>query len=204
MTRLLHSEVRVRIIVGIDAGRCVSEHDRSVPSVVAGLLGCAHVHAPILAEGGAIEVDGARTLMAARSSILNDNRNAGVSQESVEEAFMELLGIRHVAWLTGASGEVCASLGDCTDYHIDIAARFTIPISWSPTSWCSCRSTVCARTNEPRPSSQNIFQDAESSPCRRCRSRKRTARFAASLSNNQGRRVRCKTRHTRGAAEISL
>ena len=43
----------------------------------------------------------------------------------MERAFRDMLGIRHVVWLTGAPPEVCEALSDVTDYHVDIAARFT-------------------------------------------------------------------------------
>jgi len=81
--------------------------------------------ASIVAEGGAFEVDGEGSLLATRSSILNPNRNPGLAQAAAERAFRDLLGARNVLWLSGAPPEVCESLGDCTDWHIDLAARFT-------------------------------------------------------------------------------
>jgi agmatine deiminase len=106
-------------------GRFAWNDDRAVPAAIADLLGLTLVHAPITTEGGAIEVDGAGTLIATRSSILNPNRNPHFDRQDVERAFRDTLGIRHVVWLTGAPPEVCEALGDVTDYHVDIAARFT-------------------------------------------------------------------------------
>ena len=101
------------------------QDDRAVPAAIADLPGLALIHAPITTEGGAIEVDGAGTLIATRSSILNPNRNPHWDHQDVERAFRDKLGIRHVVWLTGAPPEVCEALSDVTDYHVDIAARFT-------------------------------------------------------------------------------
>ena len=62
--------------------------------------------------------------MATRSSILNPNRNPGKSQREVELALSELLGVTNFVWLSGAPPNVCYELGDATDFHIDLVARF--------------------------------------------------------------------------------
>ena len=74
--------------------------------------------------------------MATRSSIINDNRNPGMSQEQIEQALADYLGVSHFIWLSGAPPEVCEQeLGDSTDYHVDIAARFagknTVLYAWT-------------------------------------------------------------------------
>jgi agmatine deiminase len=82
--------------------------------------------APLVSEGGAIEVNGSGSLMATRSSIINENRNPDMSQQQVEQVLGDYLGVDNFIWLSGASAKVCENeLGDSTDYHIDIAARFT-------------------------------------------------------------------------------
>ncbi|KAL7558164.1 hypothetical protein ACA910_016218 [Epithemia clementina (nom. ined.)] len=79
------------------------------------------VHAiPMVLEGGSIQVDGQGTLMAKKSSILNDNRNPGWKQSDVEDYFRRYLGVTHFIWLNGIKG------GDITDDHIDFTARFAI------------------------------------------------------------------------------
>jgi len=99
--------------------------EKRVANDVADRLSIRCFTAPIVTEGGAIEVNGTGSLVATRSSILNDNRNPGVSQQAVEKAFEDYLGVTNVIWLSGAPSEVCKKeLGDGTDYHIDIAARF--------------------------------------------------------------------------------
>jgi agmatine deiminase len=106
-------------------GRAPYARDAQTPRETARLLNVPLFDAPLVTEGGAIEVDGAGTFMATRSSILNPNRNPDVSQEQAERVLSEHLGVRHFIWLSGAPPDVCESLGDGTDWHVDIAARFT-------------------------------------------------------------------------------
>lgn len=102
-----------------------AEAERHVPRKVADILGLPVFIAPLVSEGGAIEVNGSGSLMATRSSIINDNRNPDMSQQEIEQALGDYLGVDHFIWLSGAPAEVCTQeLGDGTDYHIDIAARF--------------------------------------------------------------------------------
>jgi agmatine deiminase len=107
---------------GVEAAN--KDRDRQVPSVIAGLCGLKRKVGGIVTEGGAIEVNGSGTLMATRSSILNPNRNPGKSQREVELALSELLGVTNYVWLSGAPPNVCHELGDATDFHIDLVARF--------------------------------------------------------------------------------
>lgn len=60
----------------------------------------------------------AGTLMAKRSSILNDNRNPGATQAGVEAYFRRYLGVTNFVWLDGTAGL------EITDDHIDGTARF--------------------------------------------------------------------------------
>lgn len=102
------------------------EAESHVASTVAGFLGLPLFVAPLVSEGGAIEVNGSGSLMATRSSIINDNRNPGMDQQEIENALGDYLGVQNFIWLSGAPDEVCLEqLGDGTDFHIDIAARFT-------------------------------------------------------------------------------
>lgn len=73
-------------------------------------------------EGGAIETDGAGTLLATRSSIIGDARNRGQDQATVEGVLREHLGFERFLWLTHG-----AITGDDTDGHIDTLARFADP-----------------------------------------------------------------------------
>jgi len=99
--------------------------DRMIPSMVADELSLPLFTAPITLEGGAIEINGQGTLIATRSSIINPNRNSGQSQDDVEAAIKDYLGIQHIIWLSGAPREFCDAVGSDTDLHIDGYARFT-------------------------------------------------------------------------------
>ncbi|AZM53056.1 peptidyl-arginine deiminase [Streptomyces sp. WAC 01529] len=83
--------------------------------------GVPRVEAPIVGEGGAIEVDGAGTLLATESSLVNGNRNPGKSRDDIERALKRLFGVTRVIWVDGVRGK------DITDYHIDALARFAEP-----------------------------------------------------------------------------
>ncbi len=101
------------------------QKDRLVPAAVADKLSLPLFTAPIILEGGAVEVNGHGTLIATRSSIINPNRNPGKDQEKIEAAIQDYLGIKHIIWLTGASREFCDLVGSDTDLHVDGYARFT-------------------------------------------------------------------------------
>ncbi len=99
------------------------EHPRDA-KVAARILseeGVRRVSAPLTAEGGSLEVDGAGTLLVTESSLVNDNRNPGKSRDQIESELKELLGVRKVIWVKGVKGK------DITDYHIDSLARFVRP-----------------------------------------------------------------------------
>jgi agmatine deiminase len=68
---------------------------------VAGILDIPVFKAPIVSEGGAIEVNGTGSLMATRSSIINDNRNPGKSRQKIEQALQDYMGVNNIIWLSG-------------------------------------------------------------------------------------------------------
>lgn len=69
-------------------------------------------------EGGSVEIDGHGSFMACKSSILNKNRNSGMTQAQAEGIFTKYLGVTNFIWLEGKAGL------DITDMHIDGFARF--------------------------------------------------------------------------------
>ncbi|KAJ6444055.1 putative agmatine deiminase [Purpureocillium lavendulum] len=79
------------------------------------------IESPVVTEGGAIEVDGEGTLVATESSIINDNRNPGMSREDIEAEFSRTLGIEKFIWIPGVKDV------EVTDCHIDAFARFARP-----------------------------------------------------------------------------
>jgi agmatine deiminase len=106
-------------------GRFDHEHDRELSGSIAHRLGVPHLRPTTTLEGGALEVNGTGSLIATESSIVNDNRNAGSSRSAIEAELGRFLGVENIIWLSGASKQVCDAFGDVTDWHVDIAARFT-------------------------------------------------------------------------------
>jgi agmatine deiminase len=99
-------------------GKHKYENDNQIPTHVSSSIGIPKVDITMVLEGGAIEVDGDGTLMATKSSILNSNRNPGLTQAQAELFFKHYLGITNFVWLEGIAGL------DITDMHIDGIARF--------------------------------------------------------------------------------
>ena len=106
-------------------GRYEYQLDNVVPSIIGKVRKLPVVKPPMVLEGGGVEVNGSGIFMATRSSILNSNRNPGISQEDAERIIHEYLGATNFIWLSGTTKEESALLGDVTDAHIDGAARFT-------------------------------------------------------------------------------
>jgi agmatine deiminase len=77
----------------------------------------------IVLEGGAVDGDGAGTMLTTEECLLStvQQRNPGMSREDYDSAFREWLGIRETIWL----GEGC--VGDDTHGHVDDVARFVAP-----------------------------------------------------------------------------
>ncbi len=71
--------------------------------------------------GCGLENDGQGTLLAARSSWVNDNRNPGVPEADIAAALVQTLGAQRLVWVDGVAGQ------DITDGHIDTLARFADP-----------------------------------------------------------------------------
>lgn len=73
-------------------------------------------------EGGSLESDGEGTLLTTSACLLAPNRNQPMTQQEIEEALKEMLGIGRVLWLN--NGYLA---GDDTDSHVDTLARFCDP-----------------------------------------------------------------------------
>ena len=79
------------------------------------------VESNICQEGGALVVDGEGTLLATESSIVNENRNPGLSRTEIEAELRRLLGVEKIIWFPGRKGL------DCTDVHADAEVNFVRP-----------------------------------------------------------------------------
>ena len=75
----------------------------------------------VVMEGGAIEVNGAGTLLTTTDCLLNKNRNPGLTKAQIEQCLRDYYGQSNILWLTGGIA------GDDTDGHIDDLARFISP-----------------------------------------------------------------------------
>lgn len=92
--------------------------DDAVPTRVAEALGLPVFHPGIVMEGGAVDFNGAGTVLTTTSCLLNKNRNPNLSKRQIERYLRDYYGQRHIVWL-GQGIE-----GDDTDGHIDDLARF--------------------------------------------------------------------------------
>lgn len=97
-----------------------NSYDDAIPAKIAKDLGfkLVNLNKKMINEGGSVELDGAGTLMATRSSILNDNRNPDMTRAQAERIFSQYLGVSNFIWLDGVPGL------EITDMHIDGFARF--------------------------------------------------------------------------------
>jgi agmatine deiminase len=92
--------------------------DDAVPTRIAEELKLPVFYPGIVMEGGAVDFNGAGTVMTTTSCLLNKNRNRGLSKKRIEKYLCDYYGQKHVVWL----GEGID--GDDTDGHIDDLARF--------------------------------------------------------------------------------
>jgi agmatine deiminase len=104
--------------------------DAQVGTAIARITGLPRVAAtrpdgrtPLVLEGGAIDTNGAGTLLVTEECLLSpvQERNPGLDRAGYERAFAEWLGVRKTIWL----GEGC--VGDDTHGHVDDIARFVAP-----------------------------------------------------------------------------
>jgi agmatine deiminase len=97
------------------------DDDDNVPTRIAEELKLPIFYPKIVMEGGAVDFNGAGTVMTTTSCLLNKNRNPKLSKKQIEKYLKNFYGQKHVIWL----GEGIA--GDDTDGHIDDLARFISP-----------------------------------------------------------------------------
>ena len=77
---------------------------------------------PFVLEGGSIDTDGAGTLMATSECLCSLNRNEYLSQQEIEQKLKEAFGLQRILWVDHGG-----IIGDDTDSHVDILARFCSP-----------------------------------------------------------------------------
>jgi agmatine deiminase len=97
------------------------DKDATAPELLAERLALPLYRASIVAEGGALAVDGQGTLVTTESCLLNQNRNPGRTKAEVESELKSYLGVRKVIWLR--QGMHASQI----DGHVDGIAAFVRP-----------------------------------------------------------------------------
>jgi agmatine deiminase len=102
-------------------GKYVMAGDAEVSALVATRTGSASIAYDFVLEGGAVEVDGAGTVMTTRQCLLGGARNPGLDEAALTARLAHALGAPNVVWLDRGL------INDHTDGHIDTLARFVAP-----------------------------------------------------------------------------
>ncbi|MEM7418203.1 MAG: agmatine deiminase family protein [Pseudomonadota bacterium] len=97
-----------------------SEDNLANQRYLASMCNAALRSSPIVAEGGALEIDEDGHLLSTAQCLLNPERNGDMSLTAYEDAFKDMLGCTKVTVLQHGHLE-----GDDTDGHIDTLVRFT-------------------------------------------------------------------------------
>lgn len=103
--------------------------DITVPEQMSDLLKKELSLSPLTLEGGNLLTDGRGTLICIKDSIVNDNRNPGITQADAEELLKAALGVERIIWIDGGLAY------DETGGHVDNLCAFADPdtllISWT-------------------------------------------------------------------------
>ena len=92
--------------------------DEMIPGRIAMYLDLPVFYPGIVMEGGAVEFNGAGTLLTTKACLLHENRNPDLDQDQIEEYLRKYYGIDHILWLGDGID------GDDTNGHIDDMTRF--------------------------------------------------------------------------------
>lgn len=92
------------------------KHDESVVDKMP--INLRRFDAPMVLEGGSIDVNGTGGCITTEQCLLNKNRNPDLDKRQIEGYLNDFLGIDKVTWLTHGIA------GDDTDGHVDDIARF--------------------------------------------------------------------------------
>jgi agmatine deiminase len=97
------------------------DDDDAVPTRIAEQLNLPVSYPGIVMEGGAVDFNGAGTVLTTTDCLLNKNRNPKLTKSRIERYLKAYYGQKKVCWLTGGIA------GDDTDGHVDDLARFISP-----------------------------------------------------------------------------
>jgi len=107
------------------------EQDAKAPEYVSSVLNKERFEAPMVMEGGAIEVNGQGLGLTTASCLMSPKRNPTFSREKTNEMLKDYLGIEKLIWLEDGLED------DHTDGHIDTIVRFV-----------NARTIVCSMTDD--------------------------------------------------------
>lgn len=102
-------------------GKYVLPGDAQLAERIQRLAGGRPYQVPLVCEGGAVDTDGAGTLLTTRQCLERSNRNPGMTAVQVEQLLCTAYGARHVVWIDEGLAN------DHTDGHVDTLARFVQP-----------------------------------------------------------------------------
>jgi agmatine deiminase len=95
------------------------DRDAAVGALIARELGDEVRRAPMVLEGGALQSDGAGTLITTEQCLLAPSRNPEMSRDDIEAMLIEYLGARRIVWLGQGQYE-----DRDTDGHVDMIAAY--------------------------------------------------------------------------------
>jgi len=99
-------------------GKYPAELDNQIPDKIADYFKLPIYHPGIVMEGGSVEFNGNGTILTSKACLLNNNRNAKLTQAKIETYLCDYYGVSQILWL----GDGIA--GDDTDGHVDDVTRF--------------------------------------------------------------------------------
>jgi agmatine deiminase len=97
------------------------EEDARLAEAICARLEAPRFAAPMVLEGGGVQVDGEGTALVCASSVLDPKRNPGLDRDASEGLLADYLGVTTVIWLEHGFE------GDVTGGHVDNVARFVRP-----------------------------------------------------------------------------
>jgi agmatine deiminase len=98
-----------------------SRQDARLAEAICARLEVPRFVAPLVLEGGGVQVDGEGTALVGATSVLDPQRNPGLDRAAIEGLLAEHLGILKVIWLEHGLD------GDVTGGHVVNVARFVRP-----------------------------------------------------------------------------